>query len=68
MLVLSRKEGEEFLFPELDIVVRVLKVRGRAISIGIEAPQEFRIARGELEPKLNCGAPESAPRLARVAG
>lgn len=60
MLVLSRREGEEFLFPELDIVVRVLKVRGRTISIGIDAPNEFRIARGELAPKENCE--RKAPR------
>ncbi|MCC6510558.1 MAG: carbon storage regulator [Pirellulaceae bacterium] len=49
MLVLSRKEGDEILLPELDIVVRVLKVRGKAVSIGIEAPRGIRIIRSELE-------------------
>ncbi len=49
MLVLSRKEGDEILMPELDIVVRVLKVRGKAVSIGIEAPRGIRIIRSELE-------------------
>lgn len=51
MLVLSRKEGDEILLPELDIVVRVLKVRGKAVSIGIEAPRGIRILRSELEFK-----------------
>ena len=51
MLVLSRKEGEEILLPELDIVVRVLKVRGKAVSIGIEAPRGIRIVRSELEAR-----------------
>jgi carbon storage regulator CsrA len=49
MLVLSRKEGDEILLPELGIVVRVLKVRGKAVSVGIEAPRGIRIIRGELE-------------------
>ena len=49
MLVLSRKEGDEILLPELDIVVRVLKVRGKAVSVGIQAPRGIRIVRSELE-------------------
>jgi len=49
MLVLSRLEGEEILFPEQDIVIRVLKIRGKSISLGIDAPGKFRVARGELE-------------------
>ncbi len=52
MLVLSRKEGDEILLPELDIVVRVLKVRGKAVSIGIEAPRGIRIIRSELESRV----------------
>ncbi len=51
MLVLSRKEGDDVLFPGLDIVVRVLKVRGKTVSIGIEAPRGIRIIRSELEPQ-----------------
>lgn len=49
MLVLSRKEGDEILLPELDIVVRVLKIRGKSVSIGIEAPRGIRIIRSELK-------------------
>jgi carbon storage regulator len=52
MLVLSRKEGDEILLPELDIVVRVLKVRGKTVSIGIEAPRGIRILRSELESRV----------------
>jgi carbon storage regulator len=51
MLVLSRKEGDEILLPELDIVVRILKVRGKAVSVGIEAPRGIRIVRSELESR-----------------
>lgn len=51
MLVLSRREGDEILLPELDIVIRVLKVRGKAVSVGIEAPRGIRIVRSELETR-----------------
>jgi carbon storage regulator CsrA len=51
MLVLSRKEGDEIVLPELDIVIRVLKVRGKAVSVGIEAPRGIRILRSELESR-----------------
>ena len=51
MLVLSRKEGDEILLPELDIVIRVLKIRGKAVSVGIEAPRGIRIVRSELESR-----------------
>lgn len=46
MLVLTRKEGETIVID--DIVITVLKVRGKAISLGIQAPPEKRISRGEL--------------------
>lgn len=51
MLVLSRKEGDEILLPDLDIVVRILKIRGKAVSVGIEAPRGIRIVRSELEAR-----------------
>jgi carbon storage regulator len=68
VLVLTRRQGEDILFPELDIVVRVIKVRGKSISIGIDAPEEIRIARGELAPlSKETLLPKVKPQLARVA-
>lgn len=48
MLVLSRKVGEEILLPELGITIRLLKQKGKAATIGVEAPAEYRVLRGEL--------------------
>ena len=49
MLVLSRKSDEQVLFPELGIVVKVIRVRGNQVRLGIDAPDSVRILRGELK-------------------
>ena len=49
MLVLSRKEGQEILFPNLGITVEVLRVKGNNVRIGVDAPRSIRILRSELE-------------------
>ncbi len=48
MLVLSRKEGEQLLIGD-NIVLTVSRISGNRVAIGIEAPREVRIVRGELE-------------------
>ena len=52
MLVLSRKAGEEIRIGN-DIVIRVNKIAGGRVSIGVDAPNEVRIVRGELEAIVN---------------
>jgi carbon storage regulator len=52
MLVLSRKEGEQLVIDD-HIVITVNRIAGHRVSIGIEAPAEVRISRGELEPHTN---------------
>ena len=49
MLVLSRKKDEEIRIGS-DVVVKVLKVRGNTVTLGIEAPDGVRILRAELVP------------------
>ena len=49
MLVLSRKESETILFPKLGITVEVSRVQGNTVRLGIDAPDEIRVIRGELE-------------------
>ena len=47
MLVITRKiEGEIRIGP--DVKVKVLGVRGGVVSIGIEAPPDVKVLRGEL--------------------
>lgn len=49
MLVLSRKIGEEIKFPGLDIVVQVVEVkRNGVVRLGVVAPKDVAIKRGEL--------------------
>lgn len=49
MLILSRREAEKVLFPKLGITIEVTRVQGRTVRLGIEAPDEIRIIRAELE-------------------
>ncbi|MDX1963495.1 MAG: response regulator [Pirellulales bacterium] len=48
MLVLSRKENEEIVFPHLGITVEILRVAGKTVRVGVNAPQSVEILRGEL--------------------
>ena len=48
MLVLSRKKKQTVCLGT-DIVVRVLEISGSTVKLGIEAPREISILRGELE-------------------
>ena len=48
MLVLSRKVGEEVLIGD-NIIVVINKISGSSVSIGIRAPRDVLILRGELE-------------------
>ena len=48
MLVLTRKLNEEIMIGD-DIKVTLIRVKGNTVRIGIEAPRDVRIIRGELE-------------------
>jgi carbon storage regulator CsrA len=48
MLVLSRRSNDSIYFPELDITIEVLRINGASVRVGIEAPIEVSILRGEL--------------------
>jgi carbon storage regulator len=47
MLVLSRKEGERIVIGD-NITLIVSKVSGNRVTIGIEAPKDVKVVRGEL--------------------
>lgn len=57
MLVLSRKEGERLVIGD-NVVITVNRISGNRITLGIEAPRDIRIVRGELEP-LSEGTPQA---------
>jgi carbon storage regulator len=50
MLVLSRKQNQQ-IFVGQSIVVTVVRISGDKVRIGIEAPEEMKVLRGELEPE-----------------
>lgn len=47
MLVLSRKENQRVFIGD-EIVITILRSRGNAIRLGIEAPADVQIQREEL--------------------
>jgi len=47
MLVLSRKLDEEIRIGE-NVIVRVLAVKDGQVKLGVEAPKELRVFRGEI--------------------
>ena len=49
MLVLSRKNNESIHFPELAISVKILQIKNSSVRIGIDAPVEISVVRGEID-------------------
>jgi carbon storage regulator CsrA len=59
MLVLSRRPHEKVEFPTLGISVEVLRVDGRTVRVGIDAPRSVPVVRGELSG-ADLGQPQHA--------
>ena len=47
MLVLARKEQERIVLNN-DITIMVVRIRGKNVQLGIEAPKDVVIKRGEV--------------------
>ena len=47
MLVLSRKEGERLVIGD-NITITINRISGNRVTIGVDAPREVRVVRGEL--------------------
>ncbi len=73
MLILRRKVGEKIVIGN-GIVVVVNRVSGGRVTLGIEAPNDVHIMRGELKPfdEVEVSASTSAPnivnRIVELAG
>src|SRR5262249_39067377 len=48
MLVLSRRINEKLVFPDIGAAVQVVSVRGNSVRLGIQAPPEVTVLRGEI--------------------
>lgn len=58
MLVLTRKVNQQIRLGD-DITVTILRVQGNSIRIGVEAPRNVRVVRGELSPLSESTGSES---------
>jgi carbon storage regulator CsrA len=70
MLVLTRKLQERICIGD-NITVTILRVKGQQVRIGIEAPRDVRVIRGELPPNSTHREPaadlvESEPLVATL--
>ncbi len=59
MLILSRKTDEEIILGN-DIVIKITEISKGNVKIGIEAPRETVILRGELKEKISRANKEAA--------
>lgn len=50
MLVLSRREREQIKLGD-DITITVIRIDENKVRIGVEAPKDVRVLRGELKEK-----------------
>jgi carbon storage regulator CsrA len=66
MLVLSRKQGEQIRIGD-NIVVTVHRLSGNRVSLGIEAPADCKIMRGELQEIL-AGVEVQLPSKSKTFG
>jgi carbon storage regulator CsrA len=48
MLVLSRKVGEKLVIGD-NVTVEIVRIQGNRITVGITAPSDVKILRGELQ-------------------
>lgn len=49
MLVLSRKKNQSIVIDN-QIEIEVLKIKGSTVRLGIKAPNNIKVLRGELSP------------------
>ena len=59
MLVLSRRENEKVVFANLGVSVEVLRLAGKVVRLGIDAPAEIQILREELTDPAAAGDPSA---------
>lgn len=52
MLVLSRKPEEKIKIGD-NIIIKIIRVQGDTVRIGVEAPKEIPVVRTELLPSAN---------------
>lgn len=62
MLVLTRKQQDTIRIGE-DVVVTVVRIKGNIVRLGIDAPQEVRVVRGEVDARDKAAAKARAKTI-----
>lgn len=65
MLVVSRK-AQQTIHVGQDVTITIVRVKGRQVQIGIEAPRDVRVLRGEVA-QADAREAQSAPGSANAA-
>lgn len=64
MLVLTRKSQEKIQIGE-NITITILRVKGQAVRVGIDAPRDVRVIRSEL-PTTDDATDHEEPRIESI--
>lgn len=67
MLVLSRKKNEKIIIND-DISITVVEIRGDKVRLGIEAPREVPVHRGEVYEAIRRQQAANAVKETQDAG
>jgi carbon storage regulator CsrA len=62
MLVLTRKSQEKIQIGE-NITITILRVKGQAVRVGIDAPRDVRVIRSELPTTDDHAEDHEEPRI-----
>jgi carbon storage regulator len=60
MLVLTRKQGEQIRIGE-DVVITVVRTKGKAVRLGIQAPSHVPVLRGEIAAAISDSPAKKSP-------
>ena len=66
MLVFTRRLHESVVIPGLNITIRLTAVKGNAVRIGIDAPPDLAIVRGELLARADAPPADTEQPLVRA--
>lgn len=53
MLVLSRKKNERIVIAGGEIVLTIVEIRGDKVRVGVEAPKDISVHRGEVQDAID---------------
>jgi carbon storage regulator len=66
MLILSRKVGQSIVING-NVIVKVVRVDGDQIKLGIDAPREISVHREEIQRDIDAGKPGGGASALKAA-